>query len=197
MADAPIYLASVDGALRQGEIVSGVVQLKVALQRGELPDLNASSIPTTRVTHPFAIVVSQDCDLDWDRKYRDGGSNASKEVPNVLFCEARTAAEIRSGPGIDAGIWKTVKINKNERYQFLEQVPAGADASSVGLPELCLDFKRLFTIPTDEVYLQLASGAQRRCRLNCPYLEHLSSRLLYFLGRVALPGEHQSEPEAR
>jgi hypothetical protein len=48
-----------------------------------------------------------------------------------------------------------VKINKNERYHFLESVPIKSDVLGKGLPELTLDFKRYFTIPTEEVYYRL------------------------------------------
>jgi hypothetical protein len=57
-----------------------------------------------------------------------------------------------------------------------------------------IDFKRYFTIPADETYRRVELGeAQRRCVLQSPYLEHLSSRFAYYLSRVALPLDHVSE----
>ena len=50
-----------------------------------------------------------------------------------------------------------------------------------------------FTLPTEEVYRQLALSGQRRAVLRPPYLEHLSTRFHYFQFRVALPGDHESE----
>ena len=49
-----------------------------------------------------------------------------------------------------------------------------------GMPELGIDFKRYFTIPTDEVYFRIRAEAQRRSRLRSPYLEHLSNRFYSF-----------------
>jgi hypothetical protein len=88
--------------------------------------------------------------------------------------------------------WSKVKTNKDERYQFLEKVPSESDALGKGLPELGIDFKRYFCLPTDEAYYRLETDAMRRCRLRSPYLEHFSTRFSYFLSRVALPNDHRS-----
>jgi hypothetical protein len=89
--------------------------------------------------------------------------------------------------------WARVRQNKDERYQFLQKVLPQEDADGEGIPELGIDFKRYFTVPTDEVYYRLESGARRRCQMRSPYLEHLSTRFGYYQFRVALPAEHQSE----
>ncbi len=93
---------------------------------------------------------------------------------------------------MNSTIWDRVKKNKDERYHFLEKVPAECDLRGEGIPELTVDFKRYFTLPVEEVYYQLTSGC-RRCVLCPQYLEHLSSRFSYFIGRVALPHDHVSE----
>ena len=91
-------------------------------------------------------------------------------------------------------LWDHIRINKDERYHFLQKVEPPDDALGQGLPELGLDFKRYFTVPTDEVYRRVElSEAQRRCFLASPYLEHLSSRFAFYLSRVALPEDHLSE----
>lgn len=103
------------------------------------------------------------------------------------------AAGLRGAPGINSAIWRRIEQNKDERYQFLKRITPEQDTLGEGLPELGIDFKRYFTIPTDEVYVRLSAGVQRRCRLVSPYLEHLSTRFWYFQARVALPAEHRSE----
>ena len=75
-----------------------------------------------------------------------------------------------------------------------EKIAPADDSQNIGLPELGIDFKRHFTIPTDEMYKRLQIGeAKIRCMLMSPYLEHLSCRFAYFLSRIALPAEHFSE----
>jgi hypothetical protein len=115
-------------------------------------------------------------------------------IPNVLLCEVTTAEALRDRAEINSGIWKLIRANRDERYQFLQAVAETEDLHGRGLPELSVDFKRYFTIPTEEMYLQLETGTQRRCRLRSPYVEHLSGRFCAFQARVALPGPHFSEP---
>jgi hypothetical protein len=181
--------STTEGPLRQGEILTGLIQLKLALD-----SLHSDEGPIFHpVAHPFAIVVTQDCDVIQDFIPRQQGQLSSdKIIPNVLFCEVTTAQELFSQiRGSD--IKKRIKQNKDERYQFLEKVPLEDDALGEGLLELGIDFKRYFSIPTDEVYLRLKNGTRRRCRLFSPYLENFSSRFYYYQSRVALPAEHRSE----
>lgn len=189
-----IYVA-IDGdeSLRQGEIITNLIQspLRVDTIDSDAPVIDPKP-------HPYAIVVSQDCDLDWDHKVRQGRTGPYKIIPNVLFCEVSTAEQLR-GRGSDAGInsktWNNIRNNKHERYHFLQLVTRGEDMLDQGLPELGIDFTRYFTIPTEEVYTRVQiNEAQRRCRLISPYLEHFSVRFAYFQFRVALPADHYSEP---
>ena len=99
--------------------------------------------------------------------------------------------------GLGSKAWARIQANKDERYHFLQKAEAIDDVRGEGLPELGIDFKRYFTIPTEEVYWRVhQKEAQRRCVLQSPYLEHLSSRFAYFLSRVALLEDHFSEPAA-
>ena len=187
-----IYEPALASALRQGEIITGLVQYIIDWDN---TDIQHDEISYISVKHPYTIVVSQDCDLDWDYQARALGKSSSKILPNILFCEVVTAIDLRGKTEINSGIWSNIKINKNERYQFLQQVTAEEDAYQEGLPELGVDFKRYFTIPTKEAYLQLErEHTKRRCRLKSPYVEHFSSRFYYFQSRIALPSEHFSEP---
>jgi hypothetical protein len=188
-----IYLPSPsEGPLRQGEIISGLVQARLDLDSVE------SGVPplVNFVTHPFAVIVSQDCDLEQDYKARNSLDDikADKILPSILFCEVNTAEDIcRSGGVTGSSNRSQFSINKLERYQYLQKVGPLEDALHEGLPELGIDFKRYFTIPADEVYKRIATTAKRRCFMNSPYLEHLSSRFCYFQMRIALPEEHRSE----
>ena len=188
------------GALRQGEILSDVVEYQIVLETLPLPEKKF-----TPRRHPYAIVLAQDCDLDWDyraqRKIQgENHSNAkvrgkleARRTPNILLCEGHTAKEIRGRDDMDSRILQQISINKNERYHFFQQIPADADLLGKGLPELALDFKKYLAIPTDELYWQITSGdAERRTCLCSPYLEHLSHRFTSFLSRVALPEDYES-----
>ncbi len=182
-----------DSAIRQGEILTGLMQFILDVSdRLSLEDISFSSL-----LHPYAIVVSQDCDLDWDFKARTANErNSGKLIPNILFCEVVTAEDLRGSEGINSTLWGNIRTNKNERYQFLQRILPEQEALGLGLPELGVDFKRYFTIPTSEVYAQFRweNGAQRRCWFRSPYAEHFSTRFHYYQARIALPSDHFSEP---
>lgn len=198
MTDTSIYEVVGPGPLRQGEIISGVVQ--TFLDPESIFTDEGFRFVTT--SHPFSIVITQDCDLDWDYKFRNPDEfpehtvSEDKAIHNLLLCMAFTAEEIRNdrkARAINSDLWKLIRQNKIERYQFLEQVSPTDDAKGDGLPELTVDFKHYFSIRADELYLRIKSNeAMRRCKLKTPYMEHFIKRLYFYQGRVALPREHDS-----
>jgi len=186
-----------DASVKQGEIISDLIQIKLSLK-----SLTSDSKSIEESVHPLAIVVSQDCDLDWDFKARQGKTKEHKLIPNILFCEVTTATNLAAViMSIDnaqsvkkSQIWSRIPNNKDERYQFLEKIPQDCDLVNEGLEELAIDFKRYFTLPSDEVYKRIEIGqAKRRTCLQSPYLEHFITRFYYFQSRVALPEDHYSE----
>jgi hypothetical protein len=184
-------------------MLSGVTEYRLVLPDG------SDKPRADKIVHSFAVVVSQDCDLDWDFKLRheqllvptgdkrkvekETARQEAKRLPNVLLLEAREAGEIRQS-GLDSAQWKFVRGNQHERYQFLDAVPPSQDACEEGLPELAIDFKRYLCIPTEQLYAQIATTAKRRTRLLQPYREHLQIRAFGYQVRVALPADHRSEP---
>lgn len=199
--EVPKYIPSEpSGAIRQGEIISGLIVTRIdpTTMFQEEPDF----IPEQ---HPYVIVVSQDCDLDWDYKARlpenvKDLKQRHKILPNILFCMMTTARQLRDRDNdipkdkeMNSNAWDQIRINKHERYHFFESIDSGLDSRREGIPELGVDFKRYFSVSTDEVYTQLNQNALQRCRLNSPYLEHFSTRFCYYQFRIALPGDYRSE----
>jgi hypothetical protein len=206
--EKPVYrrykVSSSEGPLRQGEIISGLVQVRVLLDSIG----SRKKYKGVDIIHPLAIIVTQDCDLEQDFKARDGKAGKHRILPNILFCEVELATELRFGAKnetlseekrarsaeINSKIWPNIEKNKDERYHFLQRVQPEEDLLGEGLNELAIEFKRYFTIPTDEVYFRISNGsAKRRCKLESPYLEHFSVRFHYYHYRVALPEDHISE----
>ncbi|MGH7173120.1 MAG: hypothetical protein ACRELF_00090 [Gemmataceae bacterium] len=193
MPPSPSYRASTVGpgfCLRQGEILSDVPQF-----RFDVATLGTATPFGEPMYHPYAVILSQDCDLDQDFNVRQKQIVSDKLLPSVLFCEVATAEELFSRvKALGSKLWDRIRINKDERYHFLQKAEADSDALGQGMPELGIDFKRYFAISTDEIYKRVEMGeAKRRCVLVSPYLEHLSSRFAYFLSRVALPQDHASQ----
>jgi hypothetical protein len=150
------------------------------------------------VTHPIALILTQDCDLEQDFHVRNPETKPSdKLIPSVLLCQVFTAVELRGDPkqgGKGSEMWKRISQNKDERYHFLQKIEPWSDRLNEGLPELAIDFKKYFTLPTEELYRRVEIGeAQRRCVLVSPYMEHVCIRFSHFLSRIALPVDHVSE----
>lgn len=182
-----------NGALRQGEILTDLAQL--------IPEAIGGEVEYLIRIHPFAIVMSQDCDLDLDYRARLGERPEDKLIPSVLFCEMTTAEDLRQKVKT-AKFWERIRTNTDERYQFLQAAEPEADALRTGLPELGVDFKRYFTMVPKEVELRITTDihferrtirAVRRVVLSSPYLEHFSTRFSHYLARIALPEPHSSD----
>ena len=171
-------------ALRQGEIFSDLVQ--------EIPEFGADDARATRFReeiHEFAIVVSQDCDLDFDWKARYCGEKESKKMTGVLFCKAELAEKQRERhEWYNSRAHDKLLNHEIERYQLLEEVDVQCDLLGRGVARLVVDFKSYFSIPPAELYRrQEGNYLNRHCFLNYPYLQHFITRFLNFQGRVALP----------
>jgi hypothetical protein len=188
-----------DGVFRQGEIVSDVIQVHL---RVEALGSEEGDVDLEEKLHPFALLLTQDCDLDWDFKARavpldesepdigkrekEKNKRQAKLVPNVLLCELTTVDLLRPFlAGSD--ILRRIRGNLDERYHCLPQSGPEIDREGEGLPELVADFKRVFSIPTDELYFRMTLGLKRRAILQSPHLQHLSSRFGYYCLRVAIP----------
>jgi hypothetical protein len=185
--DEPKYVSSSAGKLRQGEILSSVIQVRQAIDT--IGD--TQSVELDQLTHPYAIILSQDCDLETDFGRVEEAPQKGMMLPNVLLCEAFDIPTFKARCGINSTLWSNVKINANERFHCLESVPLTIDATGKGIVALGIDFRRYFTIPSNELYKRVAMGeAVRRCKLVSPYLEHFSDRFFQYQARIALPDNH-------
>ncbi|MGH6631520.1 MAG: hypothetical protein ACREB3_17460, partial [Burkholderiales bacterium] len=112
-----------------------------------------------------------------------------KRVANVLFCEAQPLEEMRQAlraEGVNSELWRRIVRNDDARFHALPAAPPAEDGAGTGLPAMGVDFKRFFTIPTDEVYVRLEAEAQRRCVLDPSRAIDLSQRFAFFHARVPL-----------
>jgi hypothetical protein len=219
-----IYRASNgDEALRQGEILAGVVSYKPSLTlketHKETQEINDPQAPGTNdpkiqeikdkigrtfksdctpIFYPYAIIINQNCDLDWDYNARKNQNQPNKLLNSILLCEVFSAKEIRYDKkySINTKEWDFVKSNRHQQYHFFEKVPPECTSNQEELPELTVDFKRIFAVDADFLYFLVENNIAKRCTvLNSPYLEHFSHHYYAFHGRVALPAQHESQKE--
>lgn len=195
---AGIYLPVHGGQrLYQGEILERVTEWGPKYEP-EGTDHVAGAEPRL---HALAIVLTQDCDLaqDWGR--RESNQRADSDLPCVLMCPAWPADVLREAQKLANDLWKPVRGNKNERYQYLADVPKELDQAGEGHAALVLDFRSVFAVRTVELYRQLrtANGAtfRRRFRLETPWAEHLQSRYASYVARIGLPRDHFTPAKRR
>ncbi len=122
----PIYARVEDGdRLFMGEILGNVIERQVVT--GEAP----GAFESREEEHSFAVVVSQDCDLEQDDNARRDDTMDRKRrdnalVPHVLLLVASDQAAVRVR-SVSSRQWERVTRNKDERYQFLASVPVATD----------------------------------------------------------------------
>ena len=193
-----------ESALRQCEILSGLIVFQIDL---ESPGNEAESsieaklanVTATPICHPYAIVLSQDCDLtqDFNYRYKNRGKPRNS-VSSILFCEATSADELVHGDEhgtifSEGAIRQDYRNNNDFRFHFIQAIPDKYDSMGCGIPELGLVFKRFFSIPAAAAYQQIRLGyAKRRAVLKSPYLEHFCDRFYHYNNRIALPEQYES-----
>lgn len=206
-----LYVRHNSVSLKQGEIISDLVEFKLQTSEAKSVKDVYKAAKFDPITHPYVIVVSQDCDLDWDYKARAERASEDKLLTHILFCALFPLDEVRSRSGLKSELWKRVMQNQDERYHHLdeglivsaeqctnESISAIHEMSSEDfheqyetgeiVPELIADFKTTFALPTEFAYWLVSTGqANRKGALFPPYLEDFMHRLYGFLGRVATP----------
>ncbi len=172
--------------VRQGEIINNLFELKLQIPEGKSIDGLSKRAKFDPIVHPYVIIVSQDCDLEWDYKARSGEAAKDKLLTHMLFCALFSKDETIERSNLKSDLYKRVRQNQNERYHHLDEAPV--NGAEDNLPELIADFKTTFSLSVEFVYWLVSTGqAIRKGALLPPYLEDFMHRLYSFLGRVAIP----------
>lgn len=172
--------------INQGDILK---DLSIVFQSGFDKD-NPDEAIISVVSLPYAIVVSQECDLEHD--YNNKTTNKvdqDKYLPNILVLPAYLANQFKEGTHRGEGVkgmawnssnlWKPITQNNNNRFHYINAY------EDYQIPNLVIDFKHIYTVNRDFVYsgidnLYLASI----CEI---YRENISQRYSQYLSRIGLP----------
>lgn len=142
---------------------------------------------------PYLVVITQDCDLEnskYDLVPPQLPFSNNQFLPNVMFLPAFPAESVREGKHlenlfqvtqnrIDKDLWKPIIKNHNERYHFLNNY------IDYQIPELIIDFKTYFTLPTK--YFKQIYKINYLATINELFREELSQRFSMYLARIATP----------
>lgn len=179
-----------EGRLLQGEILSDLQELQPEYPGEQIlpnnPDLQFSLVP-----HPKIVILTADCDLQTDFFARGDTRpvNQARLLQHVQCCDVYEEGEIKQSRQLGSDLWKRVRQNQDERYHRIPpQEVNEEDGVKVQHPALYLDFKRMFSIPTEFLYDSLGNGEVRRQGVIPPiWLHSLIQRYFAFHSRVGVP----------
>lgn len=184
MSEGRSYFAHDLKRLHQGDIFSDVTIVQSITEQD-------SDILVEERLLPYAVVISQECDLEQDANSRKaGGIDQDKYLPTILLLPAYPAEMLREGSHLgsynqqmqkfNSDRFKPLKQNSNNRYHFLHS------DGKFHVPELIIDFKHVYSVARDIAYSSsfskgyLATIAQL-------FRENLSARFCHYLSRIGLP----------
>ena len=185
------YEISVPGnQFQQGEVLSGLLELRFDATQVSQETLYSLTPPAERQEHPWTIILSPSCDLEWDYKARYGeAAIGTKAMKHIFLCDLEDFRALKDDGRLQnsATMTKLVRQNRDERYHYLISAGTGEGQS---LPEFFIDFKRVFSVHIEYLYAVVDKDLViRRGTLMTPWIQHLADRFTYFLGRVGLPDE--------
>lgn len=173
------------GRICQGDILH-------AVRYFESLEIQGGDITINLIEFPLAVVLTQDCDLAQDEKFRASADTPQdKLLISVLLAPAYNSEDvlagkhleklgIRSQPINTSRTEKTIlKNNKNPRYHYLEF------PDEVAIPPAIVDFKHYFSATVS--YVRDLKVRNFVCKIGELYREDLSQRFSSFLSRVGLP----------
>lgn len=152
-------------------------------------------IEVSKVVFPLVIVLTQDCDLEQDARYRnpkmEKPKTDDKRLLSVLVVPLYNAEHVLMGTHLaDLNMTMTsmkkkstehnyLKNNERPRYHYLEF------PKEIPVVDQVADFKHYFSVHLN--YLENARSKQFVCRIGDMFREHLSQRFAAYLARIGLP----------
>jgi hypothetical protein len=142
------------------------------------------------IEFPLVFVLSQDCDLEQDYRYRWGekqGSSHDKFLFSVLVAPLYNAQHVYNGEhltelnmSMNNKISKSdIKSNQMPRYHYLDFPP------ELKIPAAVIDFKHYFSVNIED--LKKNYDSHFVCKVAELYRESVSQRFANFLSRIGLP----------
>ena len=144
---------------------------------------------------PYAIVLTQECDLNSNSKERLNINNETeiikhdKYLVSLLCAPLYNAEHLFSGNHLsklnietenkDSVQKKYIKSNRDPRYHYIEF------EDQVGIVPLVIDFKHYFTVSLINLENNIANN--RVCSLKPIFRESVTQRFSNFLSRIGLP----------
>ena len=173
--------------LSQGSVFRNVECIEYAIEKQGI-------IEVSKIEFPLIIVLTQDCDLAQDFKYKDPTASPpktqDKKLLSVLVAPLYNSDHVLSGTHlsdlnlnmqkIDSKTHKDImKRNQIPRYHYLE-----FPEELAVVPQM-IDFKHYFSLNIN--YLEQLKNNNYVCQIAELYREDISHRFASYLSRIGLP----------
>lgn len=172
--------------IAQGDIIRDVEYIEAAIE-------NSGVVEISKIIFPYVVVLTQECDLQWDFESRlEGsgtGSTQDKYLLSVIVAPLYNAEHVFAGNHLDkigrtmvrksSDQKKILKNNETPRYHYIEF------PQNVTIVPSVVDFKHYFTVNVE--YLMDHKRKNFVCSVNPIFREHLCQRFSNFLSRIGLP----------
>jgi hypothetical protein len=144
----------------------------------------ASNQDADELNFQYAVILSQDCDLERDYIERNKKESNDKYLKTILICPAYPSSKFFEGAHITGWTMKIpskkqVSNNNLSRYHFLKE------DMELKIPESVIDFKHFVTAPRDILY-DLKDSSYLGT-INELFRENLSQRFANYLSRIGVP----------
>ncbi|MGA7579383.1 MAG: hypothetical protein ACLQUW_05400 [Desulfobaccales bacterium] len=171
----------------QGDIYKNVEFIEYILE-------TKGTVEISKILFPLVIVLTQDCDLAQDFKFRYGKpkqKNQDKYLLSVLVAPLYNIEHVYHGEHLSEIniLMETISkkgssgnyliTNQRPRYHYLEFPPEIPIVPSI------VDFKHYFSVNVE--YLRKINKTNFLCQVSELYREDISQRFTSFLARIALP----------
>lgn len=172
----------------QGDVYSNVEFIEQVKESEGIIEIN-------KIQFPIVLVITQDCDMAQDLKYRLDETDTKdddKLILSAIVVPLYNAEHVFSGTHYSElnrkmrDAWKSqarndLKNNQTPRYHYL------VFPKDYRIPPSIIDFKHYFCVDV-EYLMQLRKGGNFICKIAELYREHISQRFAYYLSRIGLPG---------
>jgi hypothetical protein len=172
----------------QGDVFRNVECIEYVVERRGI-------VEVSKIVFPLIVVLTQDCDLEQDARYRSHSkpkpSTHDKQLFAVLVAPLYNAEQVFLGEHLSDLHLKMEPINKKKspgqtlmqnerpRYHYLD-FPA-----EIPIVPSIVDFKHYFSVSVS--YLAKVRSKNFVCRLSELFREDLSQRFASYLARIGLP----------
>lgn len=174
--------------LRQGDILRDVEYIEHVREESGI-------IEASKIVFPLVVVLTQDCDLEYDHRSRepneDGDRDQDKWLLSVLVAPLYNVEHVHTGEHLSeldmvmgriprkGTALDFLRSNRNPRYHYL------VFPDDVPIVPSVIDFKHYFSV--NVTYLRVLKEAGFVCSVSELFREHISQRFSNFLARIGLP----------